>query len=517
MNATRSTLIAQSVEESLDRRDWTQAVALVAQHWPDLFDDRPETLDRALREVSAEAFQADPRAAAVRDIRMHASADAVDRVLGGVRIPDPTDVDALRAIARTDRALQILSVAASRMIALRVRGRMTRAIALAGLIEQLGEVAAVHQPGLVGPRLPVALLQAGITRGLADDLPGAVHTLRAAHERAPQSRSSHVARDAAGKSALFLALSGEIAQARRWLDRHDDAPTVVGAHQPRVELSARIARSLIATESCEQPAADEAVDMLEQPATSEQSWAPVVSFAIARHALVFGDRLGAIDMLVRDRRRYADWIGDGTTLGPLLAHAEADLRLSVGEGRRAAVALGGVPEHPMVTIAGARTALHAGEHADALRIAEDASEPGGTSRLRMEVLAVQASAHLRLSDRDSAVVAYEHLSSAVRRTGARLAVLAVNVADRRQLGAEESVPDGVARELFPPLAEPIRLTPQQRMVLDGLDAGLGLKEIALAAHVTYNTVKTHAAALYRRLEVTTRAEAVATARERGLL
>ncbi len=61
------------------------------------------------------------------------------------------------------------------------------------------------------------------------------------------------------------------------------------------------------------------------------------------------------------------------------------------------------------------------------------------------------------------------------------------------------------------------LTAREAAVLRLLPTQLSLREIADALYVSHNTAKTHSRALYRKLEVTTREEAVAAARSGGLL
>lgn len=511
--------IAVSLRGACERGDWAEAVRIIASHWGDLFDDAPEALDEALRVTPVNAFQADPRAAAVRDIRLHSSADAVDRVIGAASTPDASDIEALEAIARSDRALHLLSVAASRMIAFRVRGQMPRAAGLAELVERLGKIAVVHQPALISPRLPAALLQAGITRGLADDLAGATVTLREAYERSPQSRTGHVGPDAAVKSALFCALAGEIDRARMWLQRHDDAGEVTGWHRPRVQLTTDLARALVATESLDELSAGAVVARLEQPVTSEQGWAPVVTYAVARHALAWGDRLHAAETVRQDRSRLREWLGEGTTLGPLLRQAESDLNLALGSIRRAELVAAEGAAHPAGLASAARVALLGGDHDAALRLAVTAATQAATPRIRMEALAVQSAAHLHRDATEAAVESWDHLVSGVRRTDARLIALGVNAVDRERLVAlgGRGADIGGARDLFPGGGEPVQLTAQQRLVLEGLVDGRGLKQIAAQAHLSYNTVKTHAKALYRRLNAGTRDEAIARAHAAGLL
>jgi LuxR family maltose regulon positive regulatory protein len=61
-------------------------------------------------------------------------------------------------------------------------------------------------------------------------------------------------------------------------------------------------------------------------------------------------------------------------------------------------------------------------------------------------------------------------------------------------------------------ATPEPLTQRERNVLRLLDSDLSLREIAAELFVSYNTVKSHTSAVYRKLGVSTRAEAVAIAR-----
>jgi len=88
--------------------------------------------------------------------------------------------------------------------------------------------------------------------------------------------------------------------------------------------------------------------------------------------------------------------------------------------------------------------------------------------------------------------------------------------ERPRLGV--ALPDGHgARDIFPVIADRVRITPQQHVVLTGLERGLTVRQIAAESHLSTNTVKSHARALYRRLGVTTRDEVLARAYETGLL
>ncbi|MEV4669151.1 helix-turn-helix transcriptional regulator [Microbacterium sp. LWO12-1.2] len=519
-SAAEDTALQDVVAElgiALESRNWRGAVGLIGQHWSALLDRPGDLLDDALRRIPLSAFEHDTRAAAVRDIRLHSSADAVDRMLGDVPVPDAGDLVALEAIARSERALSLLSVASARMIAFRVRGRLVSATRLAELVERFGRIAVVHQPALLTDRLPAALLQAGITRGLADDIPGALITLRDAYERGPGARVRYVERDAAGKAAFFSSLAGDLDQAEVWLERLDASPPAHGWFGPRVALTADIARAVIATEMLNHDAAAAALGQLDQPVNAEQGWGAGVTFARARYALAWGDRLSAIEMVRRDRARYADWLGESSALGPMLAQAEVELLLSVGQLQKARRAVASDPSQPASIIALARMELVSGSYDLAARHAAAALARPQSSRIRTEALAILAPAQRRVSDPAAAAQTAAHLRDAIRANGLSFVGVGVPAEDRRELELDQNDPTRAVRDPFTVLEQPIRITRQQSIVLQGLEKGWSLREIATREHLSHNTMKTHARGLYQRLGVSSRDEAIARAYEVGLL
>jgi DNA-binding CsgD family transcriptional regulator len=65
--------------------------------------------------------------------------------------------------------------------------------------------------------------------------------------------------------------------------------------------------------------------------------------------------------------------------------------------------------------------------------------------------------------------------------------------------------------------EAVALTARESELLDGLEEGLRFKQIARRLGISEATAKTHARNLFRKLDATSRAEAVHAARERGVL
>ncbi len=84
-----------------------------------------------------------------------------------------------------------------------------------------------------------------------------------------------------------------------------------------------------------------------------------------------------------------------------------------------------------------------------------------------------------------------------------------------------------ARVLQPPRPQPftgnpearsaLKLSPRELAVLEALAAGQSNKEIARTLSVSPNTVKTHVAHLFDKLEVRRRTEAIARARALGIM
>jgi LuxR family maltose regulon positive regulatory protein len=61
------------------------------------------------------------------------------------------------------------------------------------------------------------------------------------------------------------------------------------------------------------------------------------------------------------------------------------------------------------------------------------------------------------------------------------------------------------------------LSQRELEVLRLLPSGLSQREIAAELYVSFNTIRTHTRVIFQKLGVTSRAEAVARARELGLL
>jgi LuxR family maltose regulon positive regulatory protein len=77
--------------------------------------------------------------------------------------------------------------------------------------------------------------------------------------------------------------------------------------------------------------------------------------------------------------------------------------------------------------------------------------------------------------------------------------------------------EAAAATLALSVARPASLTTAELRVLQLLPTHLSFRQMAGGLHVSANTVKTHAHAIYRKLDACSRSEAVGRAREAGLL
>jgi LuxR family transcriptional regulator, maltose regulon positive regulatory protein len=243
--------------------------------------------------------------------------------------------------------------------------------------------------------------------------------------------------------------------------------------------------------------------------------------------------LGFAHLFAGDEERAADWFAKcvdaasaiGATVGAsfalsalsLMAGARGELREQDALARRAReivdeAGLGDYVLSAFVFVAGGRAALALGRRSRAqqdLRRA-DRLVPGLTFALPWVAVPTRIElAHLHLAFANPAR-ASELLDEIDEITARRpgLGVLMQRVEGlRHDLAAGRSAGDGWSSAL----------TPAELRLLPLLASYLSFREIADRLGISRNTVKTQAIAVYRKLEVSSRSEAVARARETGLL
>ncbi|GLZ47562.1 LuxR family transcriptional regulator [Actinomycetospora sp. NBRC 106375] len=261
------------------------------------------------------------------------------------------------------------------------------------------------------------------------------------------------------------------------------------------------------------------------------------SLALAALREATGDREEALAVLRAAGARAGSWVpprplAERWTLG------QAGLLARSGnpEAARALAARLGAPRTAEGRVAAARLRLHLAGSADVGEIAEIDGLLGGTAasplprvRAGAGVVAALVAEHTGLADRATDLLENALLAAAPH--GLRrpfLAEPAVTVVLRRRVdrgsGAASFAVDLLERLTGTPpepgarrpgLAEP--LTGREATMLRYLASTLSNTEIAAELYVSVNTVKTHHRAVYRKLGVTGRREAVHRARLLGLL
>jgi len=324
--------------------------------------------------------------------------------------------------------------------------------------------------------------------------------------------------------ALVTAWSGDVVRAEQLLRSHpgsEHAGEVLGTYGGRALLTTR---AIIAAERNDPVLLADALEQLRTVPMLVDEFAVLRTLAAAMACLVRGEPGEARDVVEASRQgashrltspvwrarldavvMYANYaLGER---GSVMRH----LRESAGEGDR------------FVQLVHAAVLIAAGsiEEARALVGEPDAATSDTHANLMgSEVLR----AVIALRDGDE-IAARQRLTSAleVAVEGSQRAWLALTAPDRAALvalvpkGSPAPVADGIATILPPEPVRSVRLSERELVVLRELARTSGTAAVAAALQVSVNTVKSQIRSIYRKLDVGGRDEALARARENGLL
>lgn len=153
--------------------------------------------------------------------------------------------------------------------------------------------------------------------------------------------------------------------------------------------------------------------------------------------------------------------------------------------------------------------------------ADPAAVPGGVSLLRdirVRYPHVQRMAHTSLANENVVFQAIRAGAQGYVLKGCSSAELAAALRELSEGGAPMT--PRIARLVLRELTEgdaPDVLSPRERQILRHVDAGLTYKEIAARENVSPHTVHSHIKNIYERLQADGKRDALAKARQRGLL
>lgn len=318
---------------------------------------------------------------------------------------------------------------------------------------------------------------------------------------------------------MLAALEGHHDLALSWLRDAESLGEVQGWVQHLTMLGAHAARALLAIDSLDEQETRRQLDLL-GPSTERVELWPFVAAIEAAAELAFGDpHVGYTRFRTTGFAHGRDLTVD-TSVNHLTFRAFLDLLVGMGEGgmvlRLAKEA--GAPLRSHLPVA--RTYLLSGQPQDAVRNAAAAVHHGGLSIADVrEASGVLAVAQLQLGDVEAAKDSFEVFSRGQTRFHAAM---------NRRLPAEEFLElqrlTGISLETAPrPASHPhtairlARLTPKEHEILQLLADGLTTTAIAEQTATSPHTVRTHVKNLYRKLEVSSKREAVAKAELAGLL
>ena len=210
--------------------------------------------------------------------------------------------------------------------------------------------------------------------------------------------------------------------------------------------------------------------------------------------------------------------GLSSALAPM---AEAEARLSLGQPGRAKAILDTLPAHPSVRVMRAQAHYALGNVTDALDEAMTAkwsSAAGPSARVHAAVLCLMCHVSVGASP-DVVAEAKKAVDELI--TLYRLDRAWAFVDDDARMRLVDAFPD-LAVQFRRPAIYPVPvlqdpLSPRETAVLTAIAHGASVETAARELFVSANTVRTQLKAVYRKLGVKTRADAIAVASRRGLI
>lgn len=457
------------------------------------------------------------------------------RKLGGLSSPDAHLSSVLAQFAQVvpqamntlqkSSDLEHLDAAATCLIiGLRIRGELEWA-------DKTGDIAQRRIDAVraqASPLLPVMEsnrpgdldMQRGVTATLLGDFQGAIgHYRRSVAQAGPAPYRHFAGVLAAANSAMLSAIEGHDDLARQWLERMSSLGAVDGWFNQLSYLGAHIARAQLAIGALDDTEARKELELMGSATEEVELWPFILATEVAAE-LAFGD-----PHLAYSRFRTAGFAhGRDLTVDPSVDHLTfrtfLDLLIGLGE---AGMALrlaqeAGSPVRAQLPIA--RTHLLAGQSIDAARFAGVAIHQGSLSISDLrEAHGVLAVAHLRLGDKEASTSAFRIYAKA--QTDFHRAMNHRFPAEEFEelqaltgIRLERRAPEPLTPH---PVLDLPRLTPREHEVLQRLADGLTTTQIAARSTKSPHTVRTHVKNLYRKLDVSSRKEAVTKAELLGLL
>ena len=522
---------ARGLVHAVEAEAWDLAARLAGERWVDLLiRGEVSALEPLIEQLPVEWAAEDPElalavASALLDRGDHADAE---EMLGNAE-------RAAEAVPPERRARFIVSVAALRMHLARLRGDLDGALEQGRALLRDGQLeGASVDAGLRA----LALLHLGIAEVWAGEAEEAEHHLERARGAAAEAGREWLVLMAVAHLALLGSTTSEFARAARLAGE-----AIALAEQRGWDRTWPAGAAYLALAGVEflWDRGDEAAASLEQArvALSRTQEPPLRAFLALLRATAL-DRQGEPERALAVLGAALEDVGDWPLL-PVFRDQfpvrEAVLRNALGEGDRAVRLLRGSDGEPgslLAAVVLGQLRLADGDAGAARELVgawsaelEQKRTPSAVQGWVVDALALDV-----LADHEGAAASLERALERAEPSGQRWALLDFGralqpllsrqlrrgTAHRALVGELLESLDGAGGSSRPPspfVVEP--LSPRERAVLRYLPTMMSNQEIASELFVSVNTVKTHLKAIYRKLDVADRREAVRRARALELL
>jgi LuxR family maltose regulon positive regulatory protein len=472
--------------------DWDAAVDAIDGALFRLIADDPQRLREAILALPRRVRDENPRLSLCLELDWQPGEEPAQGHLVVTRRASGTVATLPDVMSPWDR----LHLYLVKTVMLRLKGDYVGALAAADAMDLLLDTDDIAARAL--GTLAEANYQSGMTRGLGD-----VQGDRAAR--------------AAEATALVRALEGEAEHASGLL-AHVDSGTFGTA--------GLVARALVSIGRLDPRDARHWLARLASSHHDDEFW-PFAVHATDRYGLYWGDPVETDADLDRAWAEHGERIVAGSTAQVLLTSDAADLALMLGQQSRAEAALDQCPgRNSWIAVSRARLALLSGSPKHALLFILEAQGRGRTERYgQLDLAVLRAAAEFALGREEDATAS---LLRAVNQSGKSGVIVPFHLLPHETLHALAALHAEVDRfvrlhgltgtsYLAPYQKVAGALSERELVVLRALDPAATVEQIAKKLFVASNTVKAQLRSIYRKLNVSTRTEALLVAAELGLL
>lgn len=325
-------------------------------------------------------------------------------------------------------------------------------------------------------------------------------------------------------TVLTSALSGRIAETRGALARLADGVLPRFFNVGFYAIPKHLGAALVHLEDHRLDAAEKELEQVRPHWPTVEMW-PLVLYVWTLQQWHASGPVAALRTL-EDSRAEKAGRPLGAAMRATLTALHSELLLAVGRPAEAARLIPSrtVRSYPRLTVARARHLLMDGNYGRALALtATREHEHRTTPRDRLHLRLIASAARLRSGDDVGATQSFEDAIDLASRTGLRSPFASMPRPDFVSLATAvrggEALHDHVQRyrRLFPEPEEQVSLTKRELVVLHELTSSDSIPVIARRLSVSADTVKSQSRAIYRKLAVPGRADAVVEARRRGIL